>query len=123
MVQDHDCVLALRALGEETRARIVALLIDEALEVGEIGKRLGVSQYNVSKHLRVLREAGLLEMKKNGRQRLYALPDGMRRRAAQGSVLDLGCCSFQFGAAPEARQPGARSTRKRSGERQSRSAR
>ena len=92
----HDCVVALRALGEDTRVRIVGLLIDEPLDVGEISRRLGVSQYNVSKHLRILREAGLLEVEKNGRRRLYALPDTIRRRAAEGSVLDLGCCSFQF---------------------------
>ena len=64
VLQGHDCVVALRALGEDTRVRIVSLLIDQPLEVGEIGKRLGVSQYNVSKHLRILREAGLLEVER-----------------------------------------------------------
>jgi DNA-binding transcriptional ArsR family regulator len=92
----HDCVVALKALGEETRVRIVGLLVDEPLDVTEIAKRLGVSQYNVSKHLRILREAGLVEVEKVGRQHLYALPTAMRRRAARSSVLDLGCCSFQF---------------------------
>ena len=84
MVHGHDCVVALRALGEDTRVRIVGLLIDEALDVGEISKRLGVSQYNVSKHLRILREAGLLEVEKNGRTRLYALPETIRGRAGGG---------------------------------------
>jgi DNA-binding transcriptional ArsR family regulator len=93
--QGHDCVVALRALGEDTRVRIVGLLIDVALDVGEISRRLCVSPYNVSKHLRILREAGLLDVKKNGRTRLYALPDTIRG-AAEDSVLDLGCCRFQF---------------------------
>jgi DNA-binding transcriptional ArsR family regulator len=92
----QDCVVALRALAEDTRVRIVGLLITEALDVGEIAKRLGVSQYNVSKHLRILREAGLLEVEKSGRTRLYALPETIRGRAMEGGVLDLGCCSFQF---------------------------
>ncbi len=70
--------MALRALGEDTRVRIVGLLIDEALDVGEISRRLGVSPYNVSKHLRILRDAGLLEVEKSGRTRLYALPDTIR---------------------------------------------
>jgi DNA-binding transcriptional ArsR family regulator len=96
VVHGHDCVVALRALGEDTRVRIVGLLINEALDVGEISKRLGVSPYNVSKHLRILREAGLLKVEKNGRTRLYALPDTIRGRATEGSVLDLGCCSFRF---------------------------
>jgi DNA-binding transcriptional ArsR family regulator len=92
----QDCVVALRALAENTRVRIVGLLITEALDVGEIARRLGVSQYNVSKHLRILREAGLLEVEKSGRTRLYALPETIRGRALKGGVLDLGCCSFQF---------------------------
>jgi DNA-binding transcriptional ArsR family regulator len=96
ILPSHDCVLALRALGEETRVRIVGLLIDEALEVGEISRRLGVSPYNVSKHLRILREAGLLQVEKHGRTRLYALPERIRGSAERGSVLDLGCCTFQF---------------------------
>ena len=96
MVQSHDCVTALRALGEETRVRIVSLLMERAMDVGAISDRLGVSPYNVSKHLRVLREAGLLEVEKDGRQRLYALPDAIRREAEAGRILDLGCCSFQF---------------------------
>jgi DNA-binding transcriptional ArsR family regulator len=103
--QPHDCVVALRALGEDTRVRIVGLLIDHPLDVGAISDALGVSPYNVSKHLRVLREAGLLEVEKEGRLRRYALPEAIRREAAAGRVLDLGCCSFQFAedAAPASR--------------------
>ena len=99
MVQTNDCVVALRALGEDTRVRIMGLLMERAMDVTDISTQLGVSAYNVSKHLRVLREAGLLEVEKEGRQRLYALPDAIRRQAAAGRVLDLGCCSFQFEAA------------------------
>ena len=113
VLQGHDCVVALRALAEDTRVRIISLLIDEPLEVGEIGKRLGVSQYNVSKHLRILREAGLLEVEKDGRRHLYALPDEIRRRAAAGNILDLGCCSFQFDGAAE-KEPMNGSNRRRS---------
>lgn len=94
--QPGDCVTALRALGEETRVRIVSLLMDQPRDVGAIADALGVSSYNVSKHLRVLREAGLLEVEKEGRQRRYALPEAIKREAAAGRVLDLGCCSFQF---------------------------
>ena len=105
----HDCVVALKALAEDTRVRIVGLLIDEPMEVGAIAERLGVSCYNVSKHLRILREAGLLEVEKDGRRHLYALPEAIRPAAAAG-VLDLGCCSFQFDGAPRASR-GKRSNR------------
>jgi DNA-binding transcriptional ArsR family regulator len=109
VVQGHDCVVALKALGEDTRVRIVGILLDEALEVGEIARRLGVSQYNVSKHLRILREAGLLRVEKAGRRHLYALPEEIRRGASEGRILDLGCCSFQFdGAQPASATPGTR---------------
>jgi DNA-binding transcriptional ArsR family regulator len=111
VVHSTDCVTALRALGEETRVRIVALLLEGPCDVGAIAESLGVSQYNVSKHLRVLREAGLLEVEKEGRQRRYALPEAIRRDAAAGRVLDLGCCSFQFDESPE-RGPRRRSTRR-----------
>ena len=78
--QPNDCVTALRALGEETRVRIVALLMDQPMDVGGISAALEVSPYNVSKHLRVLREAGLLEVEKEGRLRRYALPEGIQGR-------------------------------------------
>src|SRR5262245_47129365 len=92
----HDCVVALRALGEDTRVRIVGLLMTEPLDVSEITQRVGVSQYNVSKHLRILKEAGLLQVEKVGRRHLYALAEGIRRGTQAGDVLDLGCCSFNF---------------------------
>jgi DNA-binding transcriptional ArsR family regulator len=100
ITQSNDCVVALRALGESTRARIIGMLLKAPLDVGEISKRVGMSQYNTSKHLRILREAGLLEVDKQGRRRLYALPDTIRRQVARRSVLDLGCCSFRFEQAP-----------------------
>lgn len=103
MLQGHDCVVALKALGEDTRVRIVSLLLEESLEVGEIARRLGISQYNASKHLRILREAGLLELEKDGRRHLYALPEAMRKSADASRVLDLGCCSFQFNAGNDGR--------------------
>ena len=114
---DHDCVVALKALAEETRVRIVSLLIDAPLDVTEIAERVGISQYNASKHLRVLREAGLLRLQKNGRRHLYALTEGIARRMAEGGVLDLGCCSFQFedesrSARPRATARGRRARRR-----------
>ena len=102
-----DCIPALRALAEETRVRIVGLLMDHQLEVGEISRRLGVSTYNASKHLRILREAGLLEVEKDGRRHLYGLKEAVRRRAREGTVLDLGCCTFQFDEQPQVVKPAA----------------
>src|SRR5262245_16125458 len=113
MVQSGDCVVALRALGEDTRVRIVGLLMERALDVTEIAQRLGVTAYNASKHLRGLREAGLLEVVKDGRQRLYSLPDTIKRQAADGRILDLGCCSFQFDENANGNGAPARAQRRR----------
>ena len=90
------------------------MLLDAPLDVGEIARRIGVSHYNASKHLRILREAGLLEVDKQGRRHLYALPDSIRRQAAQRSVLDLGCCSFRFDDATSKTPRRARAERRRS---------
>src|SRR6266849_5979148 len=92
-----DCIAALKALGEETRLRILRLLFKEPLSVNEIAERLKGSQYNVSKHLRIMREAGLLESQKQGKQRLYTVAPGLKRQvAANNNVLDLGCCTFRL---------------------------
>lgn len=92
-----DCVEALKALGEDTRVRIVALLFDEPLGVCEIARRLGLTHYNASKHLRILREAGLVDGEKRGREHVYSVPPKIRKGRGPGAkLLDLGCCSFQF---------------------------
>src|ERR1700754_5023472 len=96
-----DCVPALKALGEETRVRIVELLLERPLAVEDIAVALGVSQYNVSKHLRILHGAELLIVEKDGRHRRYGLPATISRKGdSDGSVLDLGCCCFQFSRRP-----------------------
>lgn len=96
-----DCITALKALGEETRLRILRLLFKEPLSVNAISERLGVSQYNVSKHLRIMREAGLLEAQKKGKLRLHGVPRDLKSQvAANENVLDLGCCTFRFDKLP-----------------------
>lgn len=96
------CIPALKALGEETRLRILRLLYKEPLGVTEISERLRVSQYNVSKHLRVMREAGLLEVQKAGKHRLYSvIPSLKAELTANNNVLDLGCCTFRLDKLPK----------------------
>ncbi|MDP1915372.1 MAG: metalloregulator ArsR/SmtB family transcription factor [Myxococcales bacterium] len=61
------------ALAEPNRFRIVELLRAGARPVNDIGDRLALAQPQVSKHLRVLKEAGLVEVEARAQQRLYAL--------------------------------------------------
>ena len=63
----------LTALAEPNRLRIVELLREQPYPVGEIAERLAMRQPQVSKHLRVLSEAGIVEMRPNAQQRVYQL--------------------------------------------------
>lgn len=61
------------ALGEPNRFRIVELLRSGARTVNDIGERLQLNQPQASKHLRVLKEAGLVDVQPRAQQRLYEL--------------------------------------------------
>jgi DNA-binding transcriptional ArsR family regulator len=60
-------------VAEPTRRRILDLLRERARPVGELVKLLGLSQPGVSKHLRLLREAGLVRVRRDGQRRWYEL--------------------------------------------------
>lgn len=61
------------ALAEPSRLRIVELLLTGPCPVNDISDRLQLAQPQVSKHLRVLKEAGLVEVQPRAQQRLYEL--------------------------------------------------
>ncbi|MNO20806.1 Transcriptional repressor SdpR [compost metagenome] len=61
------------ALAEPTRLRIVEILKDGPMSVGDIAERLGLRQPQASKHLRVLLEAGLVEVEAAANRRNYRL--------------------------------------------------
>lgn len=63
----------LIALSEPNRLQIVELLRDGPLSVGEIAEKLGLKQPQVSKHLKVLSEAGLVEVQPIANRRIYKL--------------------------------------------------
>jgi len=74
MVSGEESVDAgLRALSDTTRRGILALLTEGQLSVLEIAERFPMSRPAISKHLRILKEAGLVLETPVGRQRLYAL--------------------------------------------------
>ena len=60
-------------MAEPNRRRIVELLVDGEQPAGVLVEALDVSQPAVSKHLRVLRDAGLVEMRVDGNRRVYRL--------------------------------------------------
>ncbi|MEO1063100.1 MAG: metalloregulator ArsR/SmtB family transcription factor [Actinomycetota bacterium] len=64
---------AIEALGDATRRRIVELLAETDLTAGDIASSFGISRPGVSRHLRVLREAGLVESRAEAQRRVYRL--------------------------------------------------
>ncbi len=60
-------------LAEPNRRAILSLLVSSQQSVGEIERQLGMPQPTVSKHLRVLREAGFVESTVDAQRRLYRL--------------------------------------------------
>lgn len=64
---------ALQVLSEPRRLAILELLRDGERPVGELVGQLGLSQPAVSKHLRVLRDAGLVQVRVDAQRRLYRI--------------------------------------------------
>jgi len=66
-------------LAEESRRRILDLLVEEERPVGELVGALSLSQPAVSKHLKVLRDAGLVESRTEAQRRIYRVrPEPLR---------------------------------------------
>jgi len=103
------------ALADPTRRRIVETLRDGERQVNDIVRKAGIHQSGVSRHLRILHDAGFVSMRPDGQRRLYALrPEPFREfeawlasyRRLWESRLD------RFGAALEERRKDRGSTRK-----------
>ena len=90
---------SFEVVAEPTRRELLDLLLDGPRPVGELVRETGLSQPNTSRHLRVLRDAGLVESRADGQRRLYELrPDGLAeierwlapyRRLWRRSLADL----------------------------------
>lgn len=65
-----------KAIADATRQEIMQLCCCEWCSVGEITEKLEVSQPTVSHHLAILREAGLVEIRSEGKQTFYTLNQG-----------------------------------------------
>lgn len=89
------CANKLKALADTTRLATMELLMEGPKRVGELAEELAVEQSLLSHHLRVLREMGLLEAKRDGKAVVYALAPGVEGAMAE-RTLNLGCCQISF---------------------------
>lgn len=93
-----QCAAVLKAIGDETRLRILeCLLVDEHC-VTELTLKLRCAQPHVSHHLRILRDAGLVEGLRDGKRVCYRITPSVQRALAnrQGQALNFGCCEVRF---------------------------
>lgn len=71
-------MLAFAALADPTRRRIVEMLAASELPAGEIARRFDMTAPAVSQHLKLLRAAGLVSVRRDAQRRIYALdPAGL----------------------------------------------
>jgi DNA-binding transcriptional ArsR family regulator len=63
----------LRALADESRRTVLEILRDHAASAGELADALPIARPGVSRHLRVLREAGLVDVRQDAQRRIYTL--------------------------------------------------
>ncbi len=106
-MENSSAVDALSALAHESRLAIFRLLVPEGpdgLPAGEIGKRLGIAANALSFHLTRLRYAGLVSVRRNGQQMIYAAAyDGMQR--LMGFLTDNCCQNTAQGCSSDCSQP------------------
>jgi ArsR family transcriptional regulator len=85
----RDFIKVMKALSDPNRVKIVKMLQHKLMCVCEIQEALRISQSSVSKHLRILEEAGLVDFKKDGLWVNYYLTDGMKSPYASSVMGNL----------------------------------
>jgi DNA-binding transcriptional ArsR family regulator len=106
-----DAAQLLKALGNEQRLLILCILLEGPLAVGELNERVELSQSALSQHLALLREAGMVETRRESQSIFYSLPPGPVTQVM--AVLQRIYCS----AGPVAATGKAAKTRRKPGTR------
>ena len=93
-----DCAGFLRAMGDDTRLRILQSLLHCERCVNDIAHTLKLPQPHVSHHLQILKNAGLVEGRRDGQRICYRLlPEiGESVSGQKVTAIDLGCCRISF---------------------------
>jgi len=96
-MDSSKCAKVLRALGDDTRLKILDFLFSGEYSVSDISEGVGVEYSQVSHHLSVLRNAGLVSDSKDGKFVMYKLhPIFYSGSSDKKNVLDFECCSIEF---------------------------
>jgi DNA-binding transcriptional ArsR family regulator len=98
-LSSRECAKVLRALAEGIRLEIILCLFNGESSVSEIAKKIGKNHSQVSHHLGVLRNSGLVVDKKDGKFVIYQVRPILYRRfkgSGDRNILDFECCSIEF---------------------------
>lgn len=98
VLSPRQCATVLKALADETRLRILESLLAEEKCVTDLARELGCPQPHVSHHLRILRDSGVVEGIREGKQVCYRISPIVQRALAdqEGKALNFGCCELRF---------------------------
>jgi DNA-binding transcriptional ArsR family regulator len=107
----QDAAQLMKALGNEQRLLILCNLLERPMSVGELNERVELSQSALSQHLGVLRQAGLVETRREAQSIHYSLPSGPVTRV-MALLQEIYCAPAGGGlrslAARQRRSPGDR---------------
>ena len=98
VLNSRQCATVLKALADETRLRLLETLLIEEKCVTDLVRELRCAQPHISHHLRILRDAGLVEGLRDGKHVCYRITPVVQRALAnrQGKALNFGCCELRF---------------------------
>lgn len=87
-----ECARILRQIADPVRMEILQALRLGPMDVGSVASAVGVAHYNASRHLSALKNAGVVQARKDQRRRIYALVPALH----ETGVVDLGCCRLDL---------------------------
>ena len=88
----QQAALAMKAIAHPLRLKILCVLGDQEVSVQDIVSRVGTSQSNISQHLAILRDKGVLTTRKDA-NRVYYRIDDLRTLKLVGMMRDVFCTS------------------------------
>lgn len=96
-----ECAKILKSLADESRLKIVRLLLNGEKSVSEVARSLRMAQPQVSHHLSILRSSGLVNTRRDGKKIINFIDPEVKYILEEKEIgLDLGCCSIQFDENP-----------------------
>lgn len=93
------CADKMKVLSDQTRLFVLEELLSGSKNVSELNALLKIDQSLLSHHLKVLREAGLVQTRREGKTVRYEIAPSVRSTAPQS--IDLGCCRISFAGLPK----------------------